>query len=85
MDVFILIQILLFGLGIFFVVTSLSSKVQKLVPFVVILVTVMGLFTLPIMFQALGKNPVIWIFVDLIFSSQTRVKKICQSIICDVE
>jgi len=66
-------QILLFGLGIFFVVTSLSPKAQKLAPFVVILVTVMGLFTLPVMFQALGKNPIIWVFGDLIFSSQTRV------------
>ena len=70
-------QILLFGLGIFFAVTSLSPKAQKLVPFVVILVTVMGLFTLPVMFQALGKNPIIWIFVDLIFSSQTRVNFSC--------
>ena len=70
-------QILLFGLGIFFAVTSLSPKAQKLVPFVVILVAVMGLFTLPVMFQALGKNPIIWIFVDLIFSSQTRVNFSC--------
>nr|CAG4641955.1 EOG090X0BFL [Eurycercus lamellatus] len=77
-------QVLLLGVGIFLLITSLKQEFQKLFPFTLIFLAIMVLLTFPLMFLVLKKNPIIWLVVDLIFSTTTRVLLIFYWAVCTV-
>ena len=70
---FLLVQIFLLGIGTFLLGTAMIHQFQQLLPFILLLLTVMGTVTLPTMFLVMAKNPITWFITDFIFLERTRV------------
>ncbi|EFX80525.1 putative SMC6, structural maintenance of chromosome protein 6, copy B [Daphnia pulex] len=77
-------QIFLLGIGMFLLGTGLIQKCQQLLPFTLLLFTVMGTVTLPIMLLVMKKNPITWFLIDFIFLDTTRVFLILYWLACTI-
>jgi len=61
------------GIGLTLLIANVSKYFQqKLLPFIALLFAVMGIFTLPMMYLILKKNPITLAFAYLDFSSESK-------------
>ncbi|XP_046453406.1 dolichol kinase-like isoform X2 [Daphnia pulex] len=77
-------QIFLLGIGSFLLGTGLIQQFQQFLPFILLLFTVMGTVTIPIMLLVMKKNPITWFLIDFIFLDTTRVFLILYWLACTI-